>query len=179
MDQQTPNGSDNGSASNSRDNSGEPPKFFRSINGWIAGITGVVIALAGLYSAVQRFWPSTPVQAVAQTPPADDSAGAADDDQAAADDGAAAEDQLPLSYKAVDATFEKSGGMWVYASGDEVNRYQQVSRDDGTTIVFDPMSKVYARWPKGGGMVEESDDNQAHWKDSFDIWLPETDAPAG
>jgi hypothetical protein len=167
MEQQTPDGS--------RDNSGEPPKFFRSINGWIAGITGVVIALAGLYSAVQRFWPNTPVQAVAQTPADDD---AADGDQAAtADDSAAAQEPLPLAYKAVDATFEKSGGMWVYTGADEVTRYQEVSRDDGMTIVFDPMRKVYARWPNGGGKVEESDDDQAHWANSFDIWLPEADAP--
>jgi len=173
MDEQTPDGSGDGAGEGP-----EPPKFFRNINAWIGGLTGVVIALAGLYSAIERFWPDTPVQSAAE-PAVDASANASTGNEADEDATAAA---LPLSYKAVDATFEKTGGMWVYTRGEEVTRYQEVSRDDGKTVVFDPMRKVYARWPNAGGMVEESANNQASWSDSFDVWVPEADAadaPAG
>lgn len=157
------------------ESSGEPPKIFRNMNAWIGGITGVVIALAGLYSAIERFWPDAPVQAAAEAPveaPADASTGNEAVEVATAE-------PLPLSYKAVDATFEKTGGMWVYTRGEEVTRYQEVSREGGNTVVFDPMRKGYARWPNNGGMVQESANNQASWSDSFDIWVPEADAPAG
>ena len=161
-----------------REASDDRPKVFRNINGWIGGITGVVLALAGLYSAIQQFWPDPSVKPAAEVP-VDASAGAPTENEAAADAAAdSTAEPLPLSYQAVDATFDKTGGMWVYTSGDEVTRYQQVSREDGKTIVFDPMRKVYARWPNDGGMVQESADDQTTWSDSFDIWVPQADTPA-
>jgi hypothetical protein len=163
------------------DASDDRPKIFRNINGWIGGITGTVIAVAGLYSAVHEYWPHNSVQAVAQVP-ADADANAAADTEPTADSATKATteapaEELPLAYKAVDATLEKTGRMWVYTDADGVTRYQEVSRDDGQTIAFDPMRKVYARWPNGGGMVEESTDNQAHWSDSFSIWVPAPTRP--
>ena len=159
-----------------QDSADERPKVFKNVNAWIGGITGVVIALAGLRLAWQQLMPTPPVQAATETqgeaPPND----ASTENDAVEDATTAAQ---PLSYKAEDATFEKTGGLWVYTSGDEVTRYQEVSRDGGNTLVFDPMRKVYARWPTTGGMVKESKDDQKSWEDSFEVWLPEeADAPA-
>ena len=160
------------------DASDDRPKVFRSINGWIGGITGTVIALAGLYSAVHEYWPRNSVQTLAQEPAVDDANGAADTDSSTNATTEAPAEELPLTYDAGDATFEKTGGMWVYTDADGVTRYQELSRDDGQTMVFDPLRKVYARWPNGGGMVQESTDNQGNWTDSFSISVPEAEAPA-
>src|SRR5437773_3203345 len=44
------------------------PKFFKSINGWIAGATGLVIALGGLATAYRELVPKEPgAQPVANT----------------------------------------------------------------------------------------------------------------
>lgn len=153
------------------------PKVFNSITGWVGGITGIVIALAGLRAAYQQLMPAAPVAtpSEAQGPAAPE---ATADENSAADESTASD--LPLSYAGVDGlTLEWSGGLWVETNGDAVTRYEQLSRDDGMTYAIDRSRNVYVRWPNDGGMVEESDDNQAKWADSYSISVPEQAASPG
>ena len=152
---------------------GERPKFFHSVNGWLGGITGLIVAVSGLLVAWQQFDRSEPD---AEAAPAVEAA--ADDASTDAEPSEATAEPLPLKYEAVDATFEKIDGEWIYASDAEETRYREVSRGGGNTVVFDPIRKVYARWPDQGGMVEEKAiADAAEWENSFDIWVPKAAQP--
>jgi general stress protein YciG len=149
------------------------PSFFRNINGWLGGLTGLVVAVSGLLVAWQQLKPPERADAPAVAAiPVDDVVA---DDATAEEETveAVADVALPLTYKAVGATFAKVDGEWVYTSATEKTRYKEVSRDGGNTVVFDPEREVYARWPNKGGKVEEKGGgDQAEWEHSFDIWVP-------
>ena len=36
------------------------PPFFKTVNGWIAGLTGLVLAVAGLFTACDKLFPDDP-----------------------------------------------------------------------------------------------------------------------
>jgi hypothetical protein len=161
------------------DGAGEPTKIFSNMTAWLGGITGLVVAITGLIAVWPRAKEAEPVELAAV--PAEDSAA----DDAASEDSTAEEpvqetaSALPLNYKAVGATFEKIDGEWVYTSETEETHYKEVSRRDGSTVVFDPAREVYARWPNQGGRVEEKGaDDEANWEFSFDIWVSKAVASA-
>ena len=152
----------------------ESPPFFKRISSWVAGLTGIVLALAGLRAAYQQLSPSAPVEQVANAP--DATTEAAVDDTATSPAEPAA--SLPLSYSGVDLSLQYKNGMWVETSGDEVSRYEQLSRDDKSTHAVDRARGLYLRWPNEGGMVEKSATNDDPWSDYYSIEVTTDDAPS-
>ncbi|MEO8546773.1 MAG: hypothetical protein ABI422_00255 [Sphingomicrobium sp.] len=158
MDEQTPDGS-------------EPPKFFRNMNAWIGGATGLVIAVTGLYAAIQR-WPDKPAEAAAPAANVDDST---------ADDAAAAEPAVPAENTRTAYTTEDGGtlrwidGMWVWTTKDgDKYRYKEESNDTITTVAVlkgggEKGQDVYLRWPNAGGQAFQSFDDQATWTDPVSV----------
>ena len=147
----------------------EAPPFFRRISGWVAGLTGVVLALAGLRAAYQQLSPSAPVEQVANADGAADASAPSPVEPAAA---------RPINYTGVDLSLEWKNGMWVETSGDEVSRYEQLSRDDKSTHAVDRARGLYLRWPNEGGMVEKSATNDDPWTDYYSIEVATDDPPA-
>ena len=147
----------------------EAPPFFRRISGWVAGLTGVVLALAGLRAAYQQLSPSAPVEQVANADGAADASAPSPVEPAAA---------RPISYTGVNLSLEYKNGMWVETSGDEVSRYEQLSRDDKSTHAVDRARGLYLRWPNEGGMVEKSATNDDPWTDYYSIEVATDDPPA-
>ena len=161
------------------DGADDRPRFFKNINGWVGGITGIVLALAGLRAAYQQLMPVAPVLAA---PEAQETATPVDtaDENTAADNSATDETTataLPTSYTGVDLTLEWTGGVWVETTGGEVSRYQQLSRDDQMTHAIDQARHLYLRWPTGGGMVQKSEDNEVTWTDYYSIDVPAEEQP--
>lgn len=153
----------------------EAPPFFRRISGWVAGLTGVVLALAGLRAAYQQLSPSAPVEQVANANGANSTEAAVDDTATSPVEPAAAR---PISYTGVNLSLEYKNGMWVETSGDEVSRYEQLSRDDKSTHAVDRARGLYLRWPNEGGMVEKSATNDDPWTDYYSVEVATDDPPA-
>ena len=147
----------------------EAPPFFRRISGWVAGLTGVVLALAGLRAAYQQLSPAAPVEQVANADGAADASAPSPVEPAAA---------RPISYTGVDLSLEWKNGMWVETSADEVSRYEQLSRDEKSTHAVDRARGLYLRWPNKGGMVEKSATNDDPWSDYYSIEVTTDDAPS-
>ena len=152
----------------------ESPPFFKRISSWVAGLTGIVLALAGLRAAYQQLSPSAPVEQIANAPDANSTEAAVDTATSPAEPAAS----LPLSYSGVDLSLQYKNGMWVETSGDEVSRYEQLSRDDKSTHAVDRARGLYLRWPNEGGMVEKSATNDDPWSDYYSVEVTADDAPS-
>ena len=157
------------------DDAAEAPPVFRRISGWVAGLTGIVLALAGLRAAYHQLSPAAPVEQVANAPDANSTEAAVDDTATSPAEPAAS---LPLSYTGVDLSLQWKNGVWVETSADDVSRYEQLSRDEKSTHAVDRARGLYLRWPNKGGMVEKSATNDDPWSDYYSIEVTTDDAPS-
>jgi hypothetical protein len=132
----------------------ERPPFFKSVNGWIAGLTGLVLALAALFTAFDRLFPGqrtvaavSSSAATAATPTADASA--------------------PSGYTGpggVTMAWDSDETHWVLTDDGVQYYYEEVvSPDDAQVLAYDKTNHAYLRWPLKGGMAEESKDDKANW----------------
>jgi hypothetical protein len=137
------------------------PKFFKSMNGMIAGATALLIAFGGLLTTWDKIFGD---KAVANTtaPPAAAPAQA----QAAADTSDAPEEAAITSYEGVfkgePAKLVYVDEQWVLTDKDGTYTYDDelVSSDETRLLAFDTTNKFYLRWPIQGGMAEWSTDKE-------------------
>ena len=143
------------------------PKLFQNINGVIAGLTGLVVAVGGLIAAYTGLKPDKkpdePVEQTALKP--DEPAG-----QTAASGAVATttpeEEGNPGLYTGdkSDGTVVKlefDGDEWVLTEGRD-NRYtyvEMLTSDPAIVKAFDKDTGYYLRWPVNGGALEESQDD--------------------
>jgi hypothetical protein len=155
------------------DTSDERPKIFKNINGWIAGVTGAVIALGGLATAVKQFMPDKKpaTEQVANTAtPAKIPAPAA-----AADTSAEEPDQGdPLVYEGDGVKLEWTDEEWLLTGKDGTYHYEDMySPDDSKVLGYDKANNAYLRWPIKGGMSEEGSADKQTWTNYIEIFPPE------
>ena len=138
------------------------PKIFQNINGVIAGVTGLVIALGGLAAATQSIWDKEPEQAV-------DTGQAQPQAQLAATTTDKPPPTVPTAYKGklynadtddYDGTpviLVKDGARWVLTASDVDYKYDEINTADKSVVVAkstEYTSKL--RWPVEGGLLKES-----------------------
>ena len=143
------------------------PGVFTKLNGTIAGITGLVIALGGLAATWDRIFPNNQAGAAvasnqtAEAVPMDETATAS-----AATEDAEPEAGDPTSYsgKKIDGgkavTIKWDGESWILTEGDDDTwSYDDLSpQEDGN---YEAVSNGnYLRWPIAGGEVDESEDRK-------------------
>jgi len=143
--------------------SDEQPKFFKSMNGIIAGATALLIALGGLATTWDKIFGNKPADkatAITAEPPAAVPA------QAAADAADAPEEAVITSYegtfKGEPAKLEYGDEQWELTDTDGTYTYDDelISPDETRLLVFDTTNKSYLRWPIQGGMAEWSTDKE-------------------
>lgn len=115
------------------------PSVLKRITNWTAGLSALLIALAGLWSAAKQipFF--------------------------------AEEQQLPTRYGKPRGFIERHDGSWYETdegTGAEFV-FEEVSRKAGRTVVYDGSRDLYLRWPTGGGTVQWSKSNPLAWKDLY------------
>jgi hypothetical protein len=156
------------------------PKVFKSMTGWIGGLTALVVALGGLYTAYDKLI-SKP------KPPKEDAASAENqvENSAASAQSAAAPSQQKIrnSYTTGDGgTLEWVNGMWVWTDGDgNTYRYSEES-NDGVTIVgkmLEDGKYVWLQFPIAGGQALQSYDDQNNWKDPIKVTVKEPETTDG
>jgi hypothetical protein len=144
------------------------PKIFRSMTGVIGGLTAIVVALGGLYTAYDKMFPKKEAPAPTATP-------------ATAESLKQNADQAPQpirkSYATGDGgTLEWSGGMWVWTDRDGNSwRYDEIS-NDGVTVfgrMMEDGKPVWLQWPAGGGQALQSFDNQENWNTGIKVTVKE------
>ena len=160
------------------------PKLFRNIHGWIAGATGLVVALGGLAATWDRIFPAKPAEPQAAAPVHQTRSGperlrgvrprlrahrrrapaeAADRRRRAAEAGD------PTLYKGelVDGgkvvSIEWDGESWVVTEGDNDPWSYDDTLSPDETRVMAVSNGNYLRWPIAGGEVDESED-KVKWK---------------
>ena len=146
------------------------PKFFSNVNGVIAGITGLLVALAGLFAAYNQF-AGKPAEQLAAVAPAGNG-------EAATPAAAAGEEPLPPSlYEGDDVKIELGGDGWTLTTKEGSYPYEEVITGDVTRVTaFNKEYDSYLRWPIDGGWAEESLNNKESWKRYAQVYPPE--APA-
>ena len=149
MDEQPNGGSDNG------------PPIVTNLKGWIAGLTGLVVAVAGLLGAYKQLFPEKKADAAASVAAPADGARPV----AAASIPATPGDDPPLLYEGDDAKLEFVDDQWVLTTSEGRYEYKEMySPDEGRVLAFDKVNNAYLRWPIKGGMSEESTDGEDTWK---------------
>ncbi len=161
---------------------GEKPKFFQNINGVIAGVTGLVIALGGLAAATKDLWSSKEVDQPVQT--ASTNSGA---EQAQAQSLTSSATKPPVvrptaykgklynkdseAYDGATVLLTKDGARWVLTTGDTDWNYDEIVSPDQAVIVAkstEYTSKM--RWPVEGGVMKETTTSGADdWEYYADI----------
>jgi len=151
--------------------SDERPKIFKNVNGWIAGVTGAVIALGGLATAVKQFMPDKPAAEQAASTEAPAEAAPA---QAAADIPVKTDEDLPMLYEGDGVKLEFAGDKWVLTDADGAYDYEEMlSPDEDRLLAFSKPYDSYLRWPIKGGWAEESTDDKQTWKRYAEFYPPE------
>jgi hypothetical protein len=146
------------------------PAIFKNINGVIAGVTGLVIAVGGLFSAYSAIrgdkkeeQPAVEAPATAAEPVAAAALPAKDED-------------LPTYYEGDDATLEFADNRWVLTTSEGTYEYKEMfSPVEDRVLAYDKTNDEYLRWPVKGGMSEMSKD-EATWTNW--ITLDPTTPPA-
>ena len=136
------------------------PPIFKNINGVIAGITGLVIAVGGLFTAYSAIWGDKKAEQ-----PAVETAKAAEPVAAAALP-AKEEEDLPTYYEGDDATLEFTDNQWVLKTSEGNYEYKEMlSPVEDRVLAYDKANDEYLRWPVKGGMSETSKDevNWTNW----------------
>jgi hypothetical protein len=149
------------------------PGFFQSMNGVIAGLTGLVIALGSLAAAWNSIFPSNEEQEVANSQAED-----ANTAEAAPDDSAAAATAIPAkaanysgnlyvdkAYGGDAVTLEDNGENWVLTVGDEdpVDYEEVKSSDPAWITAYSKDREKYLSWPIAGGQLQEGNSDKDQW----------------
>ena len=141
------------------------PGFFQHVNGIVAGLTGLAVALGGLTAATKgTLWGTDKEEPAAVAAPAEAAAAAATDEPAAEPDAGD-----PISYKGElveggkTLTIDWDGESWVVTEGDnEPWAYDDTLSPDEERVMA-VSNGNYLRWPIAGGEVDESED-KVKWK---------------
>jgi len=154
--------------------SGGKSGFFQNINGVIAGVTGLLVALAGLAATWDRIFPDKKAdqEVVAKT----DTVNTAAADTATEADASAPSDDDPWYFTTDNGgTIRWVDGLWVEEDKDgNKTRYDHFSADTEYDVAFlaggGPEGEdVYLRWPKSGGRAQKSFDRQESWQDAYGV----------
>jgi len=144
---------------------GGKPGFFQSVNGAIAGVTGLVVAIGGLAATWDRIFPSQPTEAVAASPantttetvPADETAAIAGTEDSVPGQGDPTLFKGEHVASGAALTIEWDGANWVLTEGKNQYSYDDLTSDDPSR--YEAVSSgSYLRWPIEGGEVDESED---------------------
>ncbi len=153
------------------------PKIFKSVTGVVGGLTALVVALGGLYTAYDKF-------RAKPKPPTEELAPAGDTTAATGSRSVAAPaEQNCNSYTTGDGgTLKWVSGMWVWTDGDgNTYRYSEES-NDGVTIVgkmLEDGKYVWLQWPVAGGQALQSFDDQVNWKDPIKVTADKSETTDG
>lgn len=144
----------------------ERPAIFGNVNGWIAGVTGVLVAMGGLFTAYDKVWGNRnaqPQAVVATTPKADEPR----TEQVMAVKAAGSEDtpvrrliytgELYADGKLDGGamSLRHDGENWIL-SADQRYVYEQLAATGNEQIrAYNRDYDSDLRWPVNGGDVEE------------------------
>ena len=161
------------------------PKIFQNINGVIAGVTGLVIALGGLAAATKSMWDKDPepteVRGAEKLADASQQTGQAAANQAVE----TAPAEAPTNDDPWNFTTDNGGTLrWVNGFWVEVDqagttvRYGHFEADARENVAMragaGPNGEdVYLRWPKAGGRAQRSMDVQESWRDAYIVTVDE------
>lgn len=144
------------------------PRIFQNINGVIAGVTGLVIAVGGLAAATKDLWSSKEAEQPVETASTTSGAEPAQS-QSLTSTGTKPPVARPAAYKgklynaetgAYDGAtvlLTKEGARWVLTAGDTDWEYDEIVSPDQAVILAkstEYTSKM--RWPVEGGVMKES-----------------------
>jgi len=152
------------------------PPFFKTVNGWIAGLTGLVLAFAGLFTACDKLFPDEP-KTVASTSN-NTEAPAVTPLKTEKTDASAPSQYTGQNGVTMDWDFDET--QWVLTDNDVKYYYEEVvSPDDTQVLGYDKTNQAYLRWPIKGGMAEESKNDKASWVPYLKLYpVVEPGAPA-
>ena len=153
------------------------PKIFRSMTGVIGGLTALVVAVGGLFTAYDKFLRKEPA---AETAPGGAAAPAA---SVAQDTPSPAPQKVRHSYTTGDGgKLEWVGGMWVWTDG-EGNEYRYSEESNDGVTIFGKMLEdgqyVWLQWPVAGGQALQSFDNQDNWTKPIKVTVADPPADEG
>jgi hypothetical protein len=154
---------------------GRPKGLTNKLTAWVGGLTGLVVALAGLKAAYNELSLSKPpapaadVQQNAPTTQTDDATNDTTNDTNTAETAAPA--ALPTSYSGEGVKMEWVNREWVVTDKDGEWKYdQQGDRGDGMTYARTYDGKYELRWKNDGGDVELSDDAEhTYWRHYYSV----------
>jgi len=163
-----------GPAEQPAETSDERPKIFKNVNAWIAGVTGAVIALGGLATAVKQFMPDKPAtEEAASAEPVDATRAPAETADAAAAATPAQSQERPKIYTGelyADGKFEggamslkHDGENWILTADQRYVYEPMASANKDQIRAYNADYASHLRWPVDGGEVEESLNNKASW----------------
>jgi len=149
------------------------PKIFKSLNGWIAGATGIVVALGGLTAAWHDIFPPKQQTAADEQPATN--ADETDTSQAANQQAAAPDaNDDPWAYSIdTGGSLRYQGGRWIETDADgKVTSYDVESVQDNMTYARaagkgPDGADIDLRWPTKGGQAQKSTDGQVNWTDAY------------
>ena len=133
------------------------PRPFKTLSGWVAGLTGLVLAIAGLFAAWDKLFPQH------SAPPPASSNNVAPVATVAT---IAKDDSAPAKYFGDGARVEWDSNetRWTLTDDSGTYYYDDVTSPDDTQVLgYDKTNSAYLRWPIKGGMAEESKDDKASW----------------
>jgi hypothetical protein len=149
-----------------------PQKFFKSMNGMIAGATALLIALGGLATTWDKIFGGKPAAQAAASTEAPAKGG---QPQAAADVPVQPAADLPLLYEGDDVKLEFADDKWVLTDADGTYDYEELlSPDEDRVLAYSKPYDSYLRWPVKGGWAEESTDDKQSWKRYAELYPPES-----
>ena len=124
------------------------PKLLPKVTNWVIAATALITALVGLGAVLKPILPGF---------------------------GGSG---LPTRYTKPHGVIELREGTWYET--DEQNRleipFEEVSRKEGRTVVYDGSRDLYLRWPNGGGTVQWSKSNPMAWADLYVVKPLKTDS---
>jgi len=156
-----------GPAEQPAETSDERPKIFKNVNAWIAGVTGAVIALGGLATAVKQFMPDKPAtEEPASTAPAEADRRTVETERAAGAEAPSQSVERPKIYTGelyADGKFEggamslkHDGENWILTADQRYVYEPLASANKDQVRAYNADYASYLRWPVDGGEVEES-----------------------
>ena len=146
-----------------------PPRFMKTINGWLIGLSGIAVTVVGLRAAVLQLMPNDSTRApdrvqVAGKPVDTDKASS----QSSISPAASVEKPLPIKYEIPGGTLAFDGSKWIESRDNGSTAFKEISRDpNGVTVIFDEDRKMYLRWPSQGGQVEWSIPDPLTWTELY------------
>jgi|GEM_PF-7000930 len=145
----------------------DAPPVLNNLKGWVVGLTGLVVAMAGLLGAYRQIVPASSAEpAAAAAAPSETGK-----PLAAADAAAAADEDLPLLYEGENAKLEFVDDKWVLTTSEGTYDYEDMySKYEGSVLAFDKLNNAYLRWPIKGGMGEDSTDEKQSWNSYVELY---------